>query len=309
MRKWMHITSLLLVVHISWAQQTTQYSQWSYNQFASNPALAGIKNCLDIRSSYRMQWVGFEGAPKSGLLTLNTPLQKKQKEINSSFHGIGLKVEQDQRGNFENLAASAAYAMHFPIDLKNRLSFGLAAGIQQLGFNRIQATTIEPDASIAINTSNFLLPLLSAGGWYNTQTWYVGVSADQLARNKWIETGQDARFRIHTRLVGGTKVELKHNLTLLPSVMVRIPPAGRMSMDLNLHLDINTLITVGLGYRNTDGIIGFFRLRFRQFTLGYSMDYITSNLQGNQGNTHEFSLMFNSCYTKERGMSSCPLFE
>lgn len=303
------IAFLLLVVFSSTAQQITQYSQWSYNQFATNPALAGIKNCLDMRSSYRMQWAGFDGAPKSGLITINTPLKKKQKELNSSFHGMGLKVEQDQWGNFENLAISLAYAMHFPIDPKRRISFGLAAGVQQFGFDKTKVTTIDADPAIAQSTSNFLLPLIGAGAWYHTENWYAGISTDQLAKNRWVETGYDARFRIHTRLVGGTRFELDETFTLLPVAMIRIPPAGPLSMDLNLHLSINSIVTVGLGYRNTDGILGFFRLRFRKLTVGYSMDYITSSLQGGHRNTHEISLMFNGCYSKQRGTASCPLFE
>lgn len=307
--RFVHIAICLLMVFITVAQQTPQYSQWSYNQFATNPALAGIKNCLDIRSSYRMQWVGFEGAPKSGLLTVNSPLRKKQKELNSSFHGMGLKIEQDTWGSFENLSISLAYAMHFPIDRTRRISFGASGGVQQFGFDKTKVTTIDADPAIAQSTSNFLLPLIGAGAWYHTENWYVGLSGDQLARNRWVETGNDSRFNIHTRLVGGTRLTLDETFTLLPATMIRIPPRGPVSVDLNLHLAIQGFLTVGLGYRNTDGIIGLIRYRFRRLTIAYSMDYILSNLQGGQRNTHEFSIMYNGCYSKKRGPASCPLFE
>jgi len=45
------------------AQQLPQYTQWAFHQFALNPAHAGIKQCIDISTLYRNQWVGFEGAP------------------------------------------------------------------------------------------------------------------------------------------------------------------------------------------------------------------------------------------------------
>lgn len=75
------ISSFLCLGFFSRAQQIAQYSQWSFNQFAINPALAGIKNCLDVRTAYRLQWAGFEGAPESGLFTINAPLNKKEKPL------------------------------------------------------------------------------------------------------------------------------------------------------------------------------------------------------------------------------------
>ena len=64
---------------------------------ALNPAHAGIKTCIDIHSLYRIQWVGFQGAPKSGFLTLSAPIKTKRKNYLSARQGLGLKFETDQK--------------------------------------------------------------------------------------------------------------------------------------------------------------------------------------------------------------------
>ena len=69
-------------------QQLPQYTQWSSHQFAINPAHAGIKNCLDVHSLYRTQWLGFEGAPKSRFITFSAPMNSLRKHALSSRHGV-----------------------------------------------------------------------------------------------------------------------------------------------------------------------------------------------------------------------------
>jgi len=291
------------------AQQTPQYSQWAFNHFAINPALAGIKNCLDVRSGYRLQWAGFEGAPNSGLFTINAPLNKKRKQFKSSFHGLGAKVEHDVFGNFNNFALTMAYALHFPLEKGKRLSFGASAGFQQFGFDHTQATTIDPDVAVAQSANMFLVPLIGAGGWFHTENWFVGASIDQLARNRWDDIGFSSRFQLHTRLTAGAKVSLKNNISLLPAMLFRIPPAGPPSVDLNLMVDFGNFFLTGLGYRNVDAVIAFFKFKIKKFTVGYSFDFTTSNLQGGHYNTHEISLSFNTCRSRKTAPNACPLFE
>ena len=53
------------------AQQISQYTQYVFNHFSINPAVAGSKDCLDVRLGYRRQWVGFENAPVTAWASLH----------------------------------------------------------------------------------------------------------------------------------------------------------------------------------------------------------------------------------------------
>jgi type IX secretion system PorP/SprF family membrane protein len=306
------ITFILVVFSLSlngFSQQIAQYSQWSFNQFAINPAMAGLKNCLDVRGAYRMQWAGFDGAPQTGLFTINAPIKARRKALNSPYHGLGAKIERDQFGHFNNFAISAAYAIHFPMGRDKRLSFGVLGGVQQFGFDQSNVTTIDPDLAVGQSSSNFMFPLLGFGGWYNSKNFYVGASMDQLARNRWGDIGFNSRFGLHMKLTSGTRITFDNNNSVLPAILIRIPPKGPASIDLNLMFDFTDKLLVGIGYRNTDALIAMLRLRLEKFSVGYSFDFITSAIRGGNFHTHEISLMYNTCRSRGNSTSACPLFE
>lgn len=303
------VTISFLISFSGWSQQTAQYSQWSFNQFAINPALAGVKRCLDVRTAVRAQWAGFEGAPQSGLFTINAPLNKKKKRYNDSFHGLGGKIERDVFGSFNNFSLSMAYALHFPIGKDHRLSFGASAGLQQFGFDHTQATTIEADPAVAQSSNQMLFPLLGLGAWYNSNNFYFGAAVDQIAKNKWKDVGFASRFRLHTKIQTGTKFTFDNDNSILPGLLIRIPPAGPISFDVNVMFDFKNKFLLGVGYRNVDAFIGFFKVNIKQFTIGYSFDYVTSAIRGGNFHTHEISLQFSGCRRGPRSKSACPLFE
>lgn len=310
--RFLFFISFFFISLLGVGQQITQYSQWTYNQFAINPALAGVKRCIDIRSAARLQWSGFDGAPTSGLLTINAPLSRKDKRYDDFFHGIGGKIERDIFGPFNNLSIGLAYALHFPLGktgTEHRLSFGLSAGLQQFGFDRNKIITIDADPAVAQSSSVLLFPLIGFGGWYYSKRFYVGVAIDQLAKNKWDDIGYASRFRLHTKLQGGTKFTFENNNSILPGLLLRVPPAGPASIDINVMFDFKNQLMVGLGYRNTDAIIGYFKVNVKQFTVGYSFDFITSAIRGGNFHTHELSIQYIGCSREERSQDACPLFD
>jgi type IX secretion system PorP/SprF family membrane protein len=264
---------------------------------------------LDVRTAARLQWAGFEGAPESGLFTINAPLKKRKKRYNASFHGMGGKIERDLYGPFNNFAITMAYAMHFPFEKGRRLSFGVSAGIQQFSFDHTQAITIDPDPAVAQSVNQMLYPLLGLGVWYNSDKYYIGAAIDQLGRNKWEDVGFSSRFRLHTKIQMGTKIALENDNSLLPGILFRIPPAGPVSFDINLMINFKNRLMLGVGYRNIDAFIAFLKVNVKKFTIGYSFDYITSSIRGGNFHTHEISLQFSGCRKGVRDQNACPLFE
>jgi len=129
------ISLLLSVSSIAYGQQIAQFSQWSFHQFALNPAHAGIKSCIDLHTLYRAQWLGFSGAPRSGMLTLCAPLKSKRNEFLSARHGIGLRFENDRIGQLSTNRLNVAYAGHFNFSRDNRLSLGIYGGVIQMGYD------------------------------------------------------------------------------------------------------------------------------------------------------------------------------
>jgi type IX secretion system PorP/SprF family membrane protein len=299
----------LLVGYVLYGQQSAQYSQWSFHQFALNPAHAGIKPCIDVHTLFRSQWVGFEGAPKSGFLSLSAPLRAKRKEFLSARHGIGMRFESDRIGQFNTNRFNIAYAGHFNFTRDNRLSLGLYGGVIQMGYNPSGSVTLQPDPQI-LRESNFVAPDASFGAWWNSKNYYTGLIIQNLLKYKWDGLGTNSFFRTHLLLNGGYRIRINDAVSVLPTILLKIPPRAPWTFDLQANIDIRNLFDVGLGYRNTDALIFFAGYKLNQkLSIIYSFDLTTSAIRNYSNNTHEISLSFNACRSEKTAAASCPLFE
>lgn len=303
------IILLLLTASNSFGQQLTQYSQWSWHQFAINPAHAGIKSCIDVHSLYRLQWVGFEGAPRSGFLTLSVPLDKRRKQYLSARHGLGLKFETDRIGQFSIQRFNVAYAAHFNFNQTDRLSLGLYAGVVQTGYDPSSITTANPDP-ILENQGSFLAPDATFGAWYNSEKYYGGLVLQNLFASTWKNIGDDSKNRFHTVIHGGYLLTLTDQLSLLPTLQAKFAGRGKTAVDLGLHLDYRNTLSLGLGFRNTDALMLFAQIKIQeQLSIGYSFDYTLSKIQLGAKNTHEVSIRFTSCKVDRKSTTGCSLFD
>jgi type IX secretion system PorP/SprF family membrane protein len=310
------ITSYLLLgvglLHgsILFAQQLPQYSQWSAHQLVFNPAHAGIKPCMEFHTLYRMQWVGFDGNPRSGFIALSAPIPNRRKKLLSGRYGWGLKLESDRIGHFNSNRLNLAFAAHFNFSTEERLSLGMYAGVVQLGFDPSDVVTVQPDPTVNQELS-LVNPDASFGAWWNGRNYYLGLSLQQLIGSRWDDLGVASQFRFHGILNGGYRQRINDALTLLPGAIIRLPPKGKISMDLQAMLDVNNRFNFGLGYRTGDAVIFHLGAKITpKFNVQYSFDATTSPLKNFSSNTHELSIVFNNCpvFTTEGSAFKCPLF-
>lgn len=292
-----------------WSQQLTQYSQWAFHQFALNPAHAGIKSCIDVHTLYRSQWVGFEGAPKSGVFTVTAPLKTKRKQLLNARHGLGMRFENDRIGQFEANRWNFAYAGHFNFTLDSRLSLGIYGGLVQMSFNPAGSLTIQPDPQI-YREANLIAPDASFGAWWNSKNYYVGLVIQNMIDYKWTKPGTNSAFRRHVLINGGTRLRINDAVSVLPSALIKVAPHTPWALDLQANVNIKNTFDIGVGYRNTDAVIFIAGYKLNQkFSIMYSLDLTTSALRNYSSNTHEISLSFNSCRQEKTTTVSCPLFE
>ena len=79
------------------AQQRMQYSQYLLNGYFANPAAAGMEDHMDLKTSYRYQWVGFDGAPQGLYATFHTPfLSKGNKKSKSLYQPVPVRGRGDE---------------------------------------------------------------------------------------------------------------------------------------------------------------------------------------------------------------------
>lgn len=313
------LTSLALILGISLVgQQIPQYSHYIFNQFQINPAVAGSKECLDMRFGYRTQWVGFDSAPRTAFASINGLIGRQRKK-NKPMHGIGIALESDNAEPFRRTSVQLAYAYHFPMTRELTGSFGLFAGFTQytVDLTTVRAEPFDPVLERA-NASNMLIPDISPGFFMRNETFFMGVSLRHLAGN-YIDNeeldvnGQRIRVqqvRPHLALSGGKAFSMSKKTNFIPSALVKYAPNVPLALDLNAMLDFDQKLAIGAGYRSGDALIGLVKINFlNYFTVGYAYDFTLSPIRVASANSHEVILGITACpFNGSRGSIPCAAY-
>ncbi|MFD3002472.1 type IX secretion system membrane protein PorP/SprF [Pontibacter toksunensis] len=289
------------------SQQKPQYSQYMINNYLLNPAIAGIENYVDIKSGYRNQWTGIDGAPNNFYLSIHTKLAKDkaiapeagsktpsfvgEKEMRTIYrragaqphHGIGLILLHDKIGPFTRLEANVSYAYHMPLTEEIKLGAGASAGISQHSLNGNKLVFANPaDAASAGWTVH--RPNLKLGMWLYSSNFYAGLSASELISNTVSvgeEGGVDINFENHYFSTAAYKISATRNLDVIPSVMVKLLQPLPLSVDYNLRAIYDNKLWAGVSYRQNDSLALLGGITWNEvFDLGYSFDAGVSSLGG-----------------------------
>lgn len=304
------ISVFLCCCLIGKSQQIAQFTQYNFNLFGLNPAIAGTKECIDMRLGYRTQWVGFEGAPKTSFANFHTRIFKKR-SYSKGKHGIGAMAESDQMGPTANTTLMFAYAYHLPLNHKLWLSAGLFAGFQQYRFNASYVTLDNyNDDAIGGSGSTFLYPDISPGLWLYNEDMYVGLSMRHMLSNNIKNVGTNqTKLAQHYILVAGKRFKAEDGITYIPSASVKFVPMSNPAIDLTLTMDYMNRIQMAASWRNTDAIAGMIKFNFlKYFTLGYSFDFTTSKIRVASANTHEIILGIYACPSSAKSSYDCPAY-
>ncbi|MBX7095178.1 MAG: type IX secretion system membrane protein PorP/SprF [Flavobacteriales bacterium] len=290
------------------AQQTAQFSQYVFNQFAIHPAVAGSKPCLDMRLGYRTQWMGFDGRPITMWANGHGQIGGKKRKYLKTKHGIGGHVESDGTGPISRTKVYLAYAYHVPVGRKTNLAMGLYAGFQQFRFNAGKVTLANAgDNAVQGSSVQFIWPDVSPGLWLYSDEFFAGFTLWQALRNKIKNVGTDSRLTHHFVLTGGKRFKSEGGWSYTPSAALKFAPMSNPALDLTMMADYDNKIQLGMSYRNTDAIVGLFKVNFlKYFSLGYSFDFTTSKIRYSSSNTHEIILGISACPHRGKGITDCP---
>ncbi|HEX8504943.1 MAG TPA: type IX secretion system membrane protein PorP/SprF [Hymenobacter sp.] len=294
---------LLLAAAPARAQQQAQYSQYMNNNYILNPGTTGVEDYIDVKFSYRTQWTGLEGAPKTYYASISSSLGKWRstqkrtiRDRRRPFHAIGGLVYNDVTGPTSRTGAYASYAYNMVLMPDLRLALGVSAGMQQFAVDGQQLRFFDPATRAASAASRVFDG--SVGVWLYTSNFYVGLSGAQLLGNKLnfsygpgsLEAGEGNTLSRHYFATAGVRVPINDDWSLVPSVLVKAVDPAPLSLDLNAKLKYQDLLWVGASWRAFDSAVAMVGLSYEQFTLGYSYDAGLSELAGYHGGSHEVLL-------------------
>ncbi len=282
-------------------QQQEHYSMYMMNNYLVNPAEGGTEDFVDLKLSYRTQWVGLEGAPRTFYLSGHTPLGKRvssNKDLEQQpFHGVGGAIISDQIGPHSIMTVKGSYAYHLPVTKDLILSLGAFAGIKQYRTNQAElkpSDGVDYDSDPTLNNlKTSVAPDMSLGIWGYAKRYYFGVATFQILNNKVNTTSvegadEQGALSMHHWVTGGYLFKVDSLWNLVPSVVLKYASPAPLTFDINFKVNYADKYWVGVSYRNGDALIGTLGATFKGFVdIGYAYDFTTSNISTVSAGSHE----------------------
>jgi len=293
------IVLCLFCVDVS-AQQQLQYTQFSLNKYAYNPAYAGLDNSLSFTAVYRSQWNGLSGNPKAQHVNAHIPLYY----LNGA---AGLTMQNESYGGLSQTNINLSYSYI----LDN--SFGLMAFAGKLGLSNLRLNgdqVITPDGDYEGGGINHNDPILTAGqisgtgmdvgaGFYFLHKYVeVGLSYSQITKSLISLGPADLEMENHFNFVFEYKYRLNQQWAIHPSFQAKTDLREWQS-DLFLLTKYNGNIFGGIGIRgfserSLDALTFLVGTNFnRNVKVSYSYDAGLSNLKRANEGSHEILLNYN----------------
>lgn len=271
------------------AQQQSLNANYLLNNYAYNPAVVGSKPYVQANMYYRDQWTGFEGAPRTYMLSLHGPL-KKAKNV-----GIGGMVVADQTGLIGSNTGYLTFAYHVKMNKKLRLGFGLSAGVKQYKVKLYDVKAYDQgDAYLTGTTLNANVFDSNAGIYLYGERFFMGFSCMNMLNNKITWKNATGRLIPHYYAVIGYNFKLGKDFAAQPSVMYKYTDPVPFQLEYSLKFTYKDMVWIGGNYRDMDGIAFMFGVTvIKKLNIAYAYDYsLTTIKKYNQG-SHEISLNYN----------------
>ena len=276
-KRYILIVSIFFLSVFCFAQQTPQYGQYMFDHFAINPAYAGSKKAPTFIIHYRNQWLNdVNGAPKTFLTSFHTPLR-------SNKIALGVQVVGDKIGPKKSTGMMLAYVYRIHFN-KSALAAGIKLGAIQYVFEitKIEYHQAEPIwGNALIYKSN--VPVSDFGLYYNTNTWYAGLSINQILSGKILEYSPlnsssgnvltQSQLKPHVYMTYGRAFRLSDNVTFSPSLMLKAAKNAPGSLDINANFLLDEKVWVGVGMRTGYGVGALVQLlAIDKIKIGYAFE-------------------------------------
>jgi type IX secretion system PorP/SprF family membrane protein len=307
-RKLAFILFLFLIGNLTFGQQLPLFSQYLYNKFLINPAVAGSDGYTSVSLTAREQWVGYAGAPRTFSFSWQTRMLKKsfilkQTKVKRAVYrpksdgkvGFGGYIFSDKNGLIQRTGFQVAYAYHMWLQKNTQLSFGLAFTGYYYKIDETQINFEDPNEPWMNNNlrRGIFVPDLTFGAYLLNANYSLGFSADQLTEAS-AKIGGPAykNFSMSRQyyLFGSYDFSLSSNTIIQPSFLLKMSEQIKPQADIGATYIYNQGFWVGLAYRTSGALIANIGVKFQNMFFGYAYDYTLQEIQSITYGTHEITV-------------------
>ncbi|ATA72566.1 type IX secretion system membrane protein PorP/SprF [Capnocytophaga canis] len=275
---------------LGFAQQESQYTQYMYNTMMFNPGYTGSRGVDSFFGIFRAQWIGLDGAPRSGGISYHAP-QERLRNV-----GLGYSLFYDAIGPQTNTSFMLDFSYTLNFD-NSKLAFGLkgTAEIFSLDYNKLRL--YDPSDTHFSENSTIFSPNVGAGVFWYSDKYYIGFSVPNLLETEIYES-KDRRVSVlkntqHFYLIGGYVFDLTDNIKFKPAVLSKMTYGAPLQLDVSANFMFNERFVLGAAWRWSAAVslMAGFQVNDRWF-IGYGYDFETTELSRYNSGSHEIFLRY-----------------
>ncbi len=275
----------LALTGVSWGQQDPQISLYLRNPTQFNAAHVGGAGGLRVTALTRMQWVGWEDAPRTQCFSAHSMAFK-------SGLALGLSAVTDASGARSHKEIMGQMAYHLPtIEGGLNISGGLNLGLQLDGFDfgDMYAANMNDDwISAPWQQSAFNMGF---GFLASIEGVFLGVSIPHILQYELGNAAPVGRYLNHRYLTFGYTHRVNSMLEARLCGLVKSVKDAPSSVDINAEVWVKEAISFGIMARFKEGMGVQTSYLFRDgWRVHYGVDFPLNGLMSRTFGSHEIGL-------------------
>jgi type IX secretion system PorP/SprF family membrane protein len=306
MKFFKYISGILVVLILALnglsAQQIGNSSHLPETRIAWNPAVTAFDNFGVFDAFFRMQWLGFSGAPVTGFVSAQYPLVRQNMSVGGVLHF-------DQTGPVSKFGVQLNYAYKLKevLGRHDQLSLGISANFQQYVFNASGLISNEAnDPLLQAQRHSSFFSSAGLGFFYNSNqrayrgnSFFTGFSINQGLTTKVLVNESDQRRERHFHFTAGGNI-YGYNGFVQPAITANMVSPDIIDILYSLKYEMKDSFWAGAGYASSGmmtiqgGVImNEFGSRNSDLRLGVLANYGISSGLSRLGPGFEFYIGYN----------------
>jgi type IX secretion system PorP/SprF family membrane protein len=278
MKHYIIISLFLLAGTATHCQQLQTSSFYDMQGVLHNPSTAGVQTENMIGATYRTQWSGISGNPKTATVFGTFELPKQNM-------GVGAYLYNDRTGPTSRTGIQVSIAKHIPTGDGGKISFGIESRFQQFAINRGKLSQTLGDDPVLAGSDNQFKFDAGLGASYTGKKLQIGAAVSQLVQSKLnfyngnLSPNEQARLYRHYYAHASYKWDVDGATTIIPNVLFIYLPNAPLEFQGGIRVEHNKLLWWGLGVRAKQNLMLSAGIHAtKNLSIGYGYDFFNTPL-------------------------------
>lgn len=299
MKKTLFYITCVLLSYNGLAQQLHIVSQYDQHRFLHNPAAAGTNGYSSVGITYRSQWAGISGGPKTAMLY-------GEKYFDKTRLGMGAFIYNDVTGPTERTGIQYAINYRIPLntDGSRRIAFGMEVRGLQYRINKDELLASIPGDPVLNGSDKLIKGDAGVGVLYTDGALNIGGAISQLVQGEMrfadvLNAKERAQLYRHYYLAADYTWTTDDATRIIPSAQMVYLPASPVDVAAGIRVVHKNMIWWGMHHRfKQSWMFNLGYIHKNKFSIGYAYDLYKTPLSIFNGGSYAHEVMLRYDFKK-----------